>query len=70
MLRYLEFCEIAEKEVVLNGYRKGQVYYNTLQEMYPELANKIVGTYLDPYYDDRILPDFCTWVYNELREEC
>jgi hypothetical protein len=31
-------------------YRFGQAVYNKLNEIRPDIANKIIGTQLDPYY--------------------
>ena len=35
--------------------RLGQAFYNTLYEEYPEVADSIVGTDLDPFYDNNKL---------------
>lgn len=38
--------------------RRGQAYFNALSEANPPLAYAIVGTPLDPFHDDAILPAF------------
>jgi len=38
-----------------NDYRQGQAYFNALEEVDSNLAEKVRGTRLDPFYnDDRI----------------
>jgi hypothetical protein len=67
MVAYYEFCKAAEREFLAHPtLRRGQAYYNILHEMYPEIARCIVGTERDPFYDDAILDDFCTFVYETL----
>lgn len=38
-------------------YRLGQAYFNALYEIYPEVADLIVGTLDDPFYNGRSLED-------------
>jgi hypothetical protein len=38
--------------------RYGQAAYNALHEFRPELAREIVGTTLDPFYNDDVKPFF------------
>lgn len=40
------------------GERRGQAYYNVLEAVRPDLANKVVGTDADPFYSDNCLPLF------------
>jgi hypothetical protein len=40
--------------------RKGQAFYNVLHSRYPNIANKITGTIIDPFYLDKRLED-CLW---------
>ena len=68
MRRYYEFCKAVAIELRRSNLREGQVWYNTLQEMHPDIANKVVGTFRDPFYDDSILPDFHLFVYELMRE--
>ena len=42
--------------------REGQVYFNVLYKMKPELANKITGTELDPFYQDEKLGEFLSFI--------
>jgi hypothetical protein len=48
------------------GMRKGQTFYNVLLELEPELAERLVGTADDPFYDDAKLPDFLVRVAQTL----
>lgn len=34
--------------------RAGQVYYNVLHDIRPDLADAIVGTLIDPFYKDEV----------------
>lgn len=49
--------------------RMGQHAYNVLFSTHPEVANTILGTTLDPFYDDKRLPTFYTAVMTALEEE-
>ena len=40
------------------GVRLGQLYFNMLFNYYPDIANQIVGTELDTFYNDRNIPYF------------
>lgn len=43
------------------GWRLGQAVYNRLHEIRPDIANKIVGTPLDPYYKNSVTTE--TWEF-------
>jgi len=43
---------IGQKEKPRN-WRYGQFLFNTLYDMYPEVANEIRGTDKDPFYADK-----------------
>lgn len=45
--------------------RMGQIAYNLLCERRPDLAEKIVGTDIDPFYDSLRLGDFLEWVLDQ-----
>jgi hypothetical protein len=49
------------------GLRKGQAFFNVLQEMEPELADRITSSADDPFYDDGKLPEFLLRVAETLR---
>ena len=36
----------------LTNYRKGQAFFNCLEDFRPDLAALIRGTEIDPFYDD------------------
>lgn len=42
--------------------RGGQSFYNVLSYHRPDLAEKVVGTECDPYYDDNRIPAFLEYV--------
>lgn len=51
------------KEVFLEkdrhpSWRKGQLYFNVLDRMFPACAGVICDTPDDPYYNDDVLPQF------------
>ena len=46
--KYIEYDKKHPKQ------RKGQKLYNTLHEIDPTLARKIVGTQFDPFYDTNL----------------
>lgn len=45
-----------QRDVLVNStWRQGQLYFNALYDVDPELANEVRGTTIDPFYlDDRI----------------
>lgn len=47
-------------------WRKGQTLFNVLYEMYPDLANEIRGTPLDPFYEDRKIKDFMNFIASKI----
>lgn len=50
-------------------WRRGQLAFNLLHVVRPDLANRIRGTLRDPYYHDERLLIFWTWVEEESRIE-
>ena len=42
--------------------RRGQAYFNHLDEHRKDITFNIVGTRLDPFYDDRRLENFLEYV--------
>jgi hypothetical protein len=45
-------------------WRVGQTYFNTLNQMDPEAANKIRGTLADPFYRDKNIDAMMFQVFN------
>lgn len=39
-------------------WRKGQKAFNDLHQYEPEIANQLRGTTVDPFFSDRLLPEF------------
>jgi hypothetical protein len=56
-------CETIAKNHFL---RYGQALFNTLYERYPELANKITGTDIDPFYKDTNIDKFLSFLYDNV----
>lgn len=50
------------------GWRKGQLLFNTLAQLAPEVSESLRGTEKDPYYDDKKIPDALAWIYTTLKE--
>lgn len=47
---------LVEKALERNPtYIKGQLFFNALLELHPEIANSITGTSIDPFYDDGLI---------------
>jgi len=43
-------------------WRMGQAYFNVLYSQQPEMADQIRGGVLDPFYNDRRIPEFLVFV--------
>jgi len=41
--------------------RLGQVYYNVLADVRPDLGDEVRGTSHDPFYKDEVVPAFLDW---------
>jgi hypothetical protein len=63
--QYQEAVELAMRE--RRGQRKGQAFFNVLQDLDPELAGRLTNTADDPFYNDQKLPGFLVRVAQELR---
>jgi hypothetical protein len=48
------------------NWRKGQTIFNCLYNLYPDFANEIRATELDPFYIDDRIPQTLEYVYNKL----
>lgn len=57
---YLAEVEAATKQHP--DWRYGQVAFNVLFEMRPDLSKQIRGNYLDPFYMSGKLREFHAWV--------
>ena len=68
---YREYrIRVLEMQTKYPEFRIGQCLYNALYDNNPELAEKVNGTELDPFYtkDKQVLTNFISWVYKELSE--
>jgi len=63
-MTFEEWLSEAAKYAITNNreQRRGQAYYNYLSSVRMDLTNNIVGTKLDPFYDDRRLNEFIEYV--------
>ena len=50
--------EYQQDPVVNKAWRKGQLYFNALYDVDPELANHIRGTSIDPLHQDEKIESF------------
>lgn len=63
-MRYEDFIRRATDKLTYTKYERiGQVMFTTLAELSPELTFEIMGTELDPFYDDDRIPAFLDWLY-------
>jgi hypothetical protein len=63
--QYQDAVAVALRE--RRGLRKGQTFFNVLREFEPELADRLIGTAVDPFYNDAKLPEFVLRVAQELQ---
>ena len=63
-MTFEEWLSNAVKYVIANNkeQRRGEAYHNYLSSVRMDLTNNIMGTKLDPFYDDRRIPDFIEYV--------
>ncbi len=45
-----------------SGQRKGQHMFNRLTQLNPVLADKVRGSIVDPFYNDKNIPGFMAFV--------
>jgi hypothetical protein len=64
---YLVFA--AELQQEFPEWRSGQCHFNALMDSHPNLAEMIRGTDLDPFFQDKRLPDFLKWVEKKLSSQ-
>lgn len=60
---YISFRE--QVKDILEEYpmlRRGQVMFNVLSEIKPEMARDIMDTDKDPFYDDSKIPEFIKYI--------
>ena len=64
-----DYVRLAERRRMLNRHeRRGQAYFNALEDVDPGLADLARGTARDPFYDDTILDAFLQWVAGNWQE--
>lgn len=59
---YIDWC--AEWGNRHPDLRIGQHMFNTLEARHADIAAYIRGTYVDPFYDDKRIPEFLAFVQN------
>ena len=58
---------LCEVEIYLRKHypiRAGQAYYNVLYDIRPDIAHKLVGKPVDPFYNNDLIPVFLHHVAN------
>lgn len=62
-MTYEEYLSRALSRRVLNPTeRLGQAYFNVLYAVRPDLADRLIGDPMDPFYNDAKVPAFLEWV--------
>mgnify|MGYP007044129973 CR=1 FL=1 len=64
MKEYL--IKVAELQKYNTLWRNGQTHFNVLSDLYPEIAEKVRGTKIDPFHNDKVLPEFLSFVELEI----
>ena len=49
-----------------NDLRDGQVVFNEMYKLNPDIANKYRGTEIDPFYDNNKMPLFIDACFNDI----
>ena len=68
-MRLAEYLQIVS--TVLNrtpDWREGQTYFNVLTEARPDLAEKVRGAAIDPFYQDGRIGDFLIFISDNWNE--
>lgn len=47
------------------SWRMGQTYFNVLTDAWPEMAEYVRGTSIDPFHKDSLVPAFLSYVLGE-----
>lgn len=67
MNKFQEYLGAVSSAAVDNPtWREGQAYFNVLNRMYPDIADRIRGTVIDPFHADSIIPEFLEAVEKEV----
>lgn len=61
-----EFMGLFYTNLPTSTARPGQFFFNLLYEKYPDLANEIRGTDLDPFHQDKVLPQTIEWLFSRM----
>lgn len=61
-MSFEEYAELARLRYMRGHERSGQAHYNELNLHRPDLAEALIGTKYDPYYDDERLGSFFTFI--------
>lgn len=65
----LEKVFILQNDFLLKKQRKGQAFFNALEELYPDIANGIRGTEFDPFYREEKINICINKICPELKKE-
>ena len=69
MTKFKTFIAQANKYYLsMPALRLGQAYFISLQNQYPDLADEVVGTTRDPFYNDDKVTEMNIWLKAKLTE--
>lgn len=69
-MKFSEYLHKVNKAIKTNHHlRIGQAAYNVLYEENQPLASQISGTDIDPFYNDRVLSEFYSYVIKNWNKE-
>jgi hypothetical protein len=57
-MTFIEYLTAVQERQERTGERLGQAYFNVLTYVRPDLADKIRGGHLDPFYRDKLINEF------------
>lgn len=60
--QYVERAEIEYRATRIDGVRRGQAYFNVLNEERPDIGQMARGHIFDPFYKDENIPQFLKFV--------
>lgn len=61
-MTFAEFTVLASRYAALSGQRRGQALFNYLETVRSDLARRVNGCSVDPFYNDDNIPAFYDFV--------
>ncbi len=62
VMTYSDFSLYVYSRTWPEDWRRGQVWFNALHRVRPDLSEKVRGTQFDPFYQDDRVPKFINWL--------